>query len=86
LAEIQAQINDRLQFRQSQLDDTIKRLEARVAALEVGTPLPADQTIELVVEHCTEAEVGPEPVHQPQPDLGTELDISRGMTAGERKG
>jgi hypothetical protein len=87
MAENQAHINDRLQFRLSQLEDEIKRLQARVTALEGGAALPADQTATPQPEiSCEEYIMQNAPV-QPAPTVPeTTLtpDISVGWVGGRR--
>jgi hypothetical protein len=74
---------DRVQFRLAQAEDQIKRLLARVAALEGGEPLAPEPKIEIVP---TIAAPAPEPVPQIQekPVAVVELDVMSGMglTAG----
>jgi len=51
---------DSLQFRFSQMEDRIARMQARISALESGQPLPADQLIE-VAAPVIHYEAPPEP-------------------------
>jgi hypothetical protein len=88
MAENQTHINDRLQWRLSQAEDDIKRLLARVTALEAGAPLPADQTAEIqpATITCEESIAQHAPVQQPNPEPQTTLtpDISVGWVGGRR--
>jgi hypothetical protein len=59
---IDFRVIDSLQFRFSQMEDTIARLKARVTALEAGSPLPPDR--EIVVAPVIHA-----PVHVPEPSV-----------------
>jgi hypothetical protein len=77
---------DRLQNNLRQAQDDILRLTARVTALEGGEALPPDQTITLPTEPVV-CEPAPAPVIVVrQPDIDTELDLTRGLTAGGRRG
>ena len=74
---------DRVQFRLAQAEDAVKRLTARVAALEGNEPLPPEPKIEIVPTITAPA---PEP-EQPKPiekPVEIELDVvsGMGMTAG----
>lgn len=91
MAETQAHINDRLQWRLTLAEDAIKRLEARVKALEAGQPLPPDQKPEFNVTPKPVEAPAPAPaqtvapVPQPKPVDGPELDLSVGLPAGGRR-
>lgn len=89
--EITKQVFDTLQFNlQCALDDII-RLKARVTALEGGEALPPDQTVTVTPQPqpmTCEAHImqhAPAPAPVAQSDIDTELDLTRGMTAGGRR-
>ena len=71
---------DRLQFRLSLAEAEIHRLQARVAALERGAPLPPDQRPEMQPEEP----VPQLPRSEPEPLEIPELDLlsGHGLTAG----
>jgi len=84
MAETQSHINDRLQWRMSLLEQEMQRLQARVAALETGNPLPPEPKPEITPtisqpqvpapEHVATAPVAEAPIP----------DISVGWIGGRR--
>lgn len=86
---------DQLQFNLRQATDDIERLKARVTALETGAPLPADQSIapqpqpaetcEAYMTRTSPATFETMMQEKSAQPAETELDITRGMTAGGRR-
>ena len=79
---------DRLQNNLRQAQDDIVRLKARVAALEGGEALPPDQTVTPAPSQpitCEERIMQHAPAPVAQPDIDTELDLTRGLTTGGRR-
>jgi hypothetical protein len=75
------QLYDRVQFDIGRLEDLLKALTLRVAALEAGTPLPPDQTIVPVpLPPVAVAVIEQQPTPLPTPALETELCIASGLT------
>ncbi|MGC2474458.1 MAG: hypothetical protein WA485_08985 [Candidatus Sulfotelmatobacter sp.] len=86
--EVSSHQFDQMQFNLRQATDDIVRLQARVTALESGNALPPDQKVSVTPTIAPQPVVSveaPAPVPVAQPDIDTELDISRGMTAGGRR-
>lgn len=86
---ITQQAFDNLQFNlQGALDD-ILRLKARVTALEGGEVLPPDQSVapdpQSFAPVTCEQVLAVHPAAAAEPEIDTELDITRGMTAGGRR-
>lgn len=79
---------DRVQFRLAQAEDDIKRLLARVTALEGGTPLPPEPEVEIVPTVAAPAPTSEQPKPQPpEPPADVELNIlsGAGLTTGSRR-
>ena len=83
-------ILDTVQFRVTQAENEVKRLQARVTALEASAPLPPDQKVEITPtpqpkqtceQYLAESKAAAE---AQQPDVLPELDLSKGLTVGSR--
>ena len=88
MPETQTQINDRMQWGLSQANDEIKRLAARLTALEGGKVLrtepkpkvePTLPTVTCEEHIAAQATVAAR-------EIDTPLDLSRGMTTGRKGG